>query len=252
MRRLNYCMGEYKGRSDNMKILRIAVLLLCLMKIPAIAMDPAGFNNAPWGSAPDKVKTAVTATGWVSDPVSAKGFPAQMNVLVFGSTDTIAGYRAAVKYYFYENKLFQATVIFNFDDLKKFDFNYNVFRSVNEYYNFIRSKTIVFVNDIYSLLCQKYGKKEPIFKGLDPRYMFVDLDKYLNRERWNLRYHPYDYFVHMTTAAYARWDFPKTRVLFSMAIDAKEKRFDYQLSLASLDMERAIQKKMTELRTKGL
>jgi hypothetical protein len=198
------------------------------------------------------VKTAVSATGWVSDPVAAKGFPTQMNVLVFRSTDTIAGYGAAVKYYFYENKLFQATVIFNFDEMKKYDFNYNVFRSVNEYYNFIRSKTIVFVRDIYSLLLQKYGKKEPIFKGLDPRYMFVDLDKYLNRERWNLRYHPYDYYVHMTTEAYARWDFPKTRVLFSMAIDAKEKRFDYQLSLASLDMDKAIQKKMTELRMSGL
>jgi hypothetical protein len=56
----------------------------------------------------------------------------------------------------------------------------------------------------------------------------------------------------MTTEAYARWDFPKTRVLFSMAIDAKEKRFDYQLSLASLDMDKAIQKKMTELRMSGL
>ena len=235
-----------------MNTIRIIVLLILLTKIPAFSNDPAGFNNAPWGSTPDQVKVAVSATGWISDPVAAKGFPGQMNVLVFRSTDTIAGYSAAVKYYFYENKLFQATVSFNFDEMKKYDYNYNVFRSVNEYYEFIRSKTIVFVNDIYSLLCQKYGKKEPIFKGLDPRYMFVDLDKYLNRERWNLRYHPYDYYLHITTASYARWDYPKTRILFSMAMNASEKRFDYQLSLASLDMDRVIQKKMTALRMNGL
>lgn len=230
----------------------IVLIVTFLMQFTVIARDPAGFNNAPWGAAPDQVKKTTGAVLWQSDPVAAKGFPGQLNVQVFRSSDTIAGNKAMVKYYFFEDKLFQATVVFDFDAMKNYDFNYNVFRSVNDYYNAIKSKTIVFVNDIYSLLCTKYGKKEPIFKGLDPRYMFVNLDKYLNLERWNLRYNPYDYYLHITTAAYARWDFPKTRVIFSIAINASEKRFDYQLSLTSLDMEKPVQKKLNDLRMKGL
>jgi len=216
------------------------------------AKDPEGFNGAAWGTAPDMVRGAVSASGWQEDQAAEKGFPSQMNVTVFQSADTIAGYSAIVKYYFIDSKFFQSTVTFNSDEMKKYDFNYNVFRSVNEYYNFIRSKTIVFVNDIYILLGKKYGKKEPVFEGLNPRYMFVNIDKYLNRERWNLRYHPYDYYLRIVCAAFARWDFPHTRVSFSVAINAKDKRFDYQLSLTSLDMERDVRRRMDSLRMNGL
>ncbi|HEX2959848.1 MAG TPA: hypothetical protein VHO70_23635, partial [Chitinispirillaceae bacterium] len=66
------------------------------------------------------------------------------------------------------------------------------------------------------------------------------------------RYHPYDYYLKINTAAYARWDFPKTRVIFSTNISAVDKRFDYSLSLTSLDLEKAINEKMDELRMKGL
>jgi hypothetical protein len=147
---------------------------------------------------------------------------------------------------------FQATVVFNFDELKNFDFNYNVYRSVNEYYLAIRSKSLIFIYDVYDLLCKKYGKKEPVFKGLDPRLSFVKLDRYLKQERWNLRYHPYDYYQRIVTAAYARWDFPQTRTIFSVNISALDKRFDFSLSLVSLGMERLISKKMDELRMQGL
>jgi hypothetical protein len=232
--------------------IRNLTIFVCILWMLSFAAGPDGFNNAAWGFSPDQVKNAVNAQGWQSDGSSVQGFPQPMNVAVFKSLEMVAGYKAVVKYYFYENKLFQTTVVFNFDEMKKFDFNYNVFRSVNEYYLFIRSKSIVFVNNIYDLLCKKYGKKEPVFKGLDPRFMFVNLDKYLKQERWNLRYHPYDYYLHIATNAYARWDFPRTRVIFSIALSASEKRFDYQLSLTSLDLEPAIQKKIDELRMKGL
>lgn len=228
-------------------LLVVVITLTCMA-----AQDPLGFDSASWGASPDQVRTKTGALQWQTDASAVQGFPKDMNVAVFRSSETIGGYKATVKYYFYENKFFQATVSFNFENLKNYDFNYNVFRSVNEYYNFIRSKTIVFVNDIYSLLGKKYGKKEPVFKGLDPRFVFVNLDRYVKQERWNLRYHPYDYYLHIITAAYARWDFPKTRVIFSIAINAPEKRFDYVLSMTSLDMEKIVRKKMDELRMNGL
>lgn len=230
----------------------IIIMSVFLLYDDLYAKDPEGFNGAAWGIAPDMVRSAVSASGWQEEQAAEKGFPLQMKVTVFQSADTIAGYRALVKYYFMDNKFFQSTVTFNFDEMKKYDFNYNVFRSVNEYYNFIRSKTIVFVNNIYALLGKKYGKKEPVFEGLDPRFMFVNIDKYLNRERWNLRYHPYDYYLRIVCAAYARWDFPHTRVSFSVAINAKDKRFDYQLSLTSLDMEKDVRRRMDSLRMNGL
>lgn len=230
------------------KILIWALILL----YTSFGANPTGFNNAPWGGDPQQVKNAAGAKDWQKDPTVQKGFPEQLDIQVYKSSETITGYRSVVKYYFYENKLFQVTVTFNFDEMKKYDFNYNVFRSVNEYYNYIRSRTLVFVNEIYALLSQKYGKKEPVFKGLDPRYMFVSLDKYLKQERWNLRYNPYDYYLHIKTAAYARWDFPKTKVIFSVAVNAAEKRFEYDLSLSSTDMERSIQKAINESKMKGL
>ena len=217
----------------------------------SFSQSPDGFNNANWGTSSAEVKKAVNAQGWQADPVS-KDFPQDLKVTVFKASSLIAGYKAVTRYYFWEDRFFQATVSFDFDKLKTFDFNYNVFRSVNEYYSVIRSNTLVFVNDVYALLRKKYGMKEPVFKGLDPRMVFVRLDAYLRQERWNLRYHPYDYYQHIITAAYARWDFPKTRVIFSINISAPDKRFDYQLSAASLDLEVLINKKMNELRMQGL
>ncbi|NLL15545.1 MAG: hypothetical protein GX267_19275 [Fibrobacter sp.] len=215
------------------------------------ATDPGGFNDAPWGSSQEQVRKIINPVQWLSDPSAAR-FPADLKITVYRTNAEIAGNRAIVRYYFHEDSFFQATVFFDFEDLKSYDFNYNVFRSVNEYYTVIRSRTLVFVHDIYDLLKKKYGMKEPVFKGLDPRTVFVKLDSYVRKERWNLRYHPYDYYLKINTSAYAEWDFPKTRVIFSINISASDKRFDYTLSLSSLKMEDAIKKKMDRLRMKGL
>jgi hypothetical protein len=82
-----------------------------------------------------------------------------------------------------------------------------------------------------------------VFKGLDPRHIFKLTDAYIKQELWSLRYHPSEYYKRIVTAAYARWDFPKTRIIFSINISAKDKRFDYQLSLTSLDLEKEINDK---------
>jgi hypothetical protein len=229
--------------------------LLFMFSLIAASSDPAsydGFNNAKWGAQPDAVRQSVGATGWQAEAATTTEFPKELSVTVFRAPATVAGYPASVKYYFWNNQFFQATVRFNFDDLAKYDFNYNVFRSVNEYYNAIRSRTLVFVTDIYDLLRKKYGKKKPFFQGLDPRNSFADLDAYCKRESWNLRYHPYDYYLHIVTQSYARWDFPKTRALFSVAISAPDKRFDYTLSLTSLDLADKINSAKDSLRMRGL
>jgi hypothetical protein len=215
------------------------------------AADPGGFNGALWGQSPEEVRKASAAATWQNDP-SEKKFPPELDVSVFRTAAEIAGYKASVKYYFQGKRFFQATIDFDFADLRQFDFNYNVFRSVNEYYTAIRSKTVLFVNDIYDLLAKKYGTKKPVFKGLDPRRVFVDLDRYVQQERWNLRYHPYDFYLNIVTASYARWDFPHTRVIFSLNIAAAQKRFDYQLSLSSTDITIPLQKAMDAARAKGL
>jgi len=217
--------------------------------------DPSfynGFNNAKWGLGPDAVRQATGAPNWQADASVTKEFPKELNVTSYKSNGDIAGYKAVTTYYFWNNQFFQATVRFNFDDLKKYDFNYNVFRSVNQYYNAIRSKTLVFTSDIFDLLGKKYGTQKPFFKDLDPRASFVELDKYLHRESWNLRYHPYDYYLHIITQSYARWDFPKTRAIFAVAISAPDKRFDYTLSLSSLDLAPKINTVKDSLRMKGL
>jgi hypothetical protein len=215
------------------------------------ADDPGGFNGALWGESPDEVRKSCAIAAWQSDPIE-KNFPPELEISVFRASAEIAGYKASVSYYFAAQRFFQATVDFNFDELKSFDFNYNVFRSVNEYYTAIRAKTILFVNDIYDLLRKKYGTKEPVFKGLDPRNVFTDLDRYVLQERWNLRYHPYDFYLRIVTASYARWDFPHSRVIFSLNIAAAQKRFDYQLSLSSTDTAGSLQKAMDAVRAKGL
>jgi len=219
--------------------------------VKAVSSSPDGFNGAEWGSTPAEVQKAVGAANWQPDRVAAD-FPPEMGVTAFRANSTIAGYKAAVTYYFWQNRFFQATVRFDFDDLASFDFNYNVYRSVNEYYSVIRARTLNFVQDIYTLLGKKYGKKQPVFKGLDPRFAFVRLDAYLKQERWNLRYHPYDYYQRLVTAAYARWDFPKTRIIFSINISAPDKRFEYALSAVSLDMEKDVNKELDRLKMRGL
>ncbi|MBN1307974.1 MAG: hypothetical protein JXA18_08665, partial [Chitinispirillaceae bacterium] len=193
-----------------MKIVTFTLSAGALLLTPLLAAeDPGGFNGSRWGASPDEVRKSSGAPSWQSDP-SGKNFPPELEVSVFRTSADIAGYKASVRYYFQNKRFFQATVDFTFDDLKRFDFNYNVFRSVNEYYTAIRTKTILFVNDIYDLLRKKYGKKEPVFKGLDPRLVFTELDRYVLQERWNLRYHPYDFYCSIVTASYARWDFPRT------------------------------------------
>lgn len=228
--------------------------LFLLIFYPLIALgatDPGGFNDAPWGSSQQQVRVIINPSQWINDP-SAASFPADLKITVYRTNAEIAGKKATVKYYFHEDSFFQATAVFDFEDLKYYDFNYNVFRSVNEYYMAIRSRTLVFVHDIYDLLEKKYGMKAPVFKGLDPRLIFVKLDSYVKKERWNLRYHPYDYYLKINTAAYARWDFPKTRVIFSINISASDKRFDYTLSLSSLKLEKSVRERMDQLRMKGL
>ncbi len=215
------------------------------------AVDPGGFNGALWGQTPEEVRKNSNAVTWQSDPAE-KGFPPELYVSVFRSPAVIAGYKASVRYYFTENRLFQATADFDFDDLAGFDFNYNVFRSVNEYYNAIRARTVLFVQDIYDLLAKKYGKRKPVFKGLDPRDVFRDLDRYVLQERWNLRYHPYDFYLNIVTSTYARWDFPQTRVLFSINIAASQKRFDYLLSLSSNRIAGPLRRAIDKARAKGL
>jgi hypothetical protein len=225
----------------------IILIALCYSIVPAFD----GFQNATWAASQEEVKKANAITAWTAIP-QGTDFPKELNVTTFVATQTIAGRNALVKYYFFNNKFFQATVAFDFDHLKKFDFNYNVYRSVDGYYKAIRDQSISFVFDIYDLLQKKYGKRQPVFDRLDPRLMFRDLDKYLKKETWNLRYYPYEYYKRIATSAYARWEHPKTRIIFSINICASEKRFDYQLSLTSLDLENEIAKKKDTLRMQNL
>jgi len=233
-----------------MKRIMWAIVLTAVLHAGA-ADDPGGFNGALWGESSAQVRTKSGAQGWQSDPLE-RDFPPELGVTVFRTNAQLAGYDASIRYYFQNDRFFQATADFDFNDLKNFDFNYNVFRSVNEYYTAIRTRTLLFVNDIYDLLRSKYGRKEPVFRGLNPRFAFMELDKYVLQERWNLRYHPYDFYLNIVAASYARWDFPRTRVLFSMNISASQKRFDYRLSLSSVHATPQIRKAMDALRAKGL
>lgn len=230
----------------------ILLVTTFLLATPLAQQSPDGFNNAPWGASPDVVRQAIATANWQPDQASAAGFPEGLAISAFRSSGAIAGYPASATYYFQDNKFFQATVRFNFEDLKTYDFNYNVYRSVNEYYNAIRSRTLVFCRDLYDLLRKKYGKKEPVFKGLDPAKSFVNLDAYVKRERWNLRYHPYDFYQRIMTQSYARWNFPKTTAVFAIAISAQDKRFDYTLSLSSVALSARINAAKDSLRMRGL
>ncbi|MDD5672616.1 MAG: hypothetical protein PHC61_00510 [Chitinivibrionales bacterium] len=217
----------------------------------AYGSDITGFNNAQWGMAPDAVKSATASTAWKPLPAGNE-FPANLAVSRFESTGKVAGYAATITYYFWDNKFFQATVVFDFNSLKNFDFNYNVYRSVDQYYQEIRNKTLTFVNDIYDLLRKKYGKRQPAFTGLDPRLTFKRFDTYLSDQRWNFRYHPYDYYKKIAASVYAQWKYPQTEVAFSINISAPEKQFDYSLSLSSIDLAAAVNAAKDSLRMQGL
>jgi hypothetical protein len=229
-----------------------ALFLVALFVLAAGGAEPPeGFQGAAWGAPPEQVRAAAGIGAW-RQTTQPNDFPPELNVTTYSADAQIAGYPATVKYYFFEGKFFQATVRFDFSRLETFDFNYNVFISVDRYYRAIHDQTITFVHDIYDLLRKKYGKKEPVFKGLDPRHVFKRTNAYIRQERWNLRYHPSEYYKRIVSSAYARWDFPETRVIFSVNISAADKRFDYMLSLASLDLEKEFTARNDQLRMKGL
>jgi hypothetical protein len=225
--------------------------VLVMFSIVYASDSPPGFFDVPWGTSIDSTRLLSGGAGWGADG-SAAEFPPELNIQVYRTNNTIAGYNATVRYYFYESRLFQTTVMFDFAKLTSYDFNYNVYRSVTEYYTYIRSNTLSFVLDVYDLLSKKYGKKEPVFKGLDPRYTFVRLDALVKQERWNFRYHPFDFYQMIVTSSYALWDFPHTRVIFSINISAPDKRFEYTLSAASLDMVQMVTIRRDKLRMSGL
>lgn len=231
--------------------LRIIVAVFCFYCNTAAQNPPEGFQNALWSMSAVQVQNAARITNWQT-VTGESGFPDEINIQMYQSPSTIAGYSALVTYYFYDDKFFQATIAFNFDHLKNFDFNYNVFISVDKYYRAIRDQTLTFVTDIYDLLRKKYGRKQPVFKGLDPRFVFVQTDRMVKQNIWNFRYHPYEYYKKIVSAAYARWDFPQTKVIFSVNISAVDKRFDYQLSLTSLDLEKEIQTAIDSVRYSDL
>jgi hypothetical protein len=218
----------------------------------AIAADSTGgFQNARWGMAPDEVRKSNSPKTW-SAAASVNAFPKDLGISTFLASQEIAGKAASVTYYFFENKFFQATARFDCSDLKNFDFNYNVYRSVDSYYRAIHDRTLTFVYDIFDLLRKKYGKKEPSFRGADPRRVFSEADEYIGREAWNLRSYPYDYFKKIVASTYARWEFPNTTVIFSIVINAPEKQFDYQLSLSSPALAAGVNAKKDSLRTRNL
>jgi len=232
---------------------------LCLLLQTTVSAqsspNPDGYRDIPWGTSIAQARailTGVTLTEIPRDSRRDRQFPDGVNITRYRITDSVAGYPARTELYFFNDQFFQAVVNFNFDRFKNYDFNYNVFISVDRYYNDIRATTLNFVADIYSLLAQKYGKKQPTFRGLDPRHSFVDLDNYLAQERWNLRYNPSEYHKKIATQSFAQWIFPKTEVRFSIAISAFDRRFDYILSLASNDLLKEVERSISDARKRGL
>lgn len=234
-----------------MKLPAIIIFSLFLVAAAFCADQHEGFQGASWGSSAVSTSSAIKPLSWTK-MADDSTFPKDMNVSRYQAKEKIAGYPADVIYYFINDSLFQATVSFDFSYLKDFDFNYNVFISVDKYYAVIHDHTVTFVHDIYDLLVKKYGKRQPIFKGLDPRFIFTNLDKYLNQERWNFHYHPAEYYKRIVTLAYSQWDFTKTRVIFTINISAADKRFDYMLSATSLEMLPRVSKLKDQLRMQGL
>lgn len=231
--------------------MKSTILLLTLLSA-IYSITPIGINGVTWGSSSQTVQNSAVpkVKNWkqVNQNEFLKGLP----ITAYTSNDSIAGYKAKTTYYFYNDSLFQATIRFNFDYLKNYDFNYNVFVSVDRYYREIRTTTITFVNNIYSLLEGKYGRKQPVFLPLDPKQVLTATDNYIGQERWNLRYNPSEYYKRIIGSAYARWKFPKTEINFAVTISAADKIFDYTLSYVSTSMARTIKKKVKEIKSQGL
>ncbi|MDR0303580.1 MAG: hypothetical protein LBH98_02260 [Chitinispirillales bacterium] len=233
--------------------MRKILFYLLFIIASCFAQTPDGYRNISWGSSVAQVREALPSGKNLTQITNSKqNFPVSLNIARYQLTDSVAGYPAKTELYFYDDKFFQAVIDFNFNRFKNYDFNYNVFISVDKYYNDIRATTLNFVADIYALLAQKYGKKEPTFKGLDPRSCFTNLDNYLAKERWNLRYNPSEYYKQITTQSYAQWKFPKTEVRFSVIISAFDKRFEYTLSLAGNDLLEEIEKSINNERSGSL
>ncbi len=232
---------------------RLCILIIAgaLYVYAAAGLAPVGFQSATWGMNSATVKSATNPKAWTKAPADSS-FPAALAVTMYTTPLSVAGYQALASYYFAEDRFFQVTLKFDAKALKNFDFNYNVFQSVNRYYSAIHDQTRALVLDIFDLLEKKYGHRQPIFDGLDPRRMFDESDRYLARERWNLRSYPYDFYKKIMVSSYARWNFPKTVVIFSLAIDAPNKIFDYSLSLTSTDFADYLNKKKDILRMQNL
>lgn len=214
--------------------------------------NPEGIHEVLWGASTADVQASAqpAVVNWREKTVQDK--PANLPITSFTSDAMIAGRRAQTTYYFFNDQLFQATIAFNFDHFKNYDFNYNVFISVDKYYRDIRSETLVFVDEIYALLMEKYGKKQPIFLPLDPRMVLMDTDNYIGQERWNLRYHPSEYYKRILGRAFAQWKYPKTEINFAVNIAASDKRFDYTLSFISVQLRREIEKAVEASKSSGL
>lgn len=228
------------------------LILLFIISILFAKDAPVGIHGVLWGaSSAETQNSAVPAVlNWQS--TTPQNMPADLPITAFTSDAKVAGYDAKTTYYFYEDRLFQATIRFDFDYLKSYDFNYNVFVSVDKYYREIRTKTLTFVFDVYALLKEKYGKRQPVFLPLDPKMVLMDTDNYLAQERWNHRYHPSEYYKRILGRAYARWKYPKTEINFAVNIAAADKKFEYTLSFVSTEMRREIKKAVQDQKSQGL
>jgi len=233
----------------------IYIFLFCSLCFSQRLINPDGYRGIAWGSTAAQataVLQGVQLTQLADRPRTAT-FPAALNVVRYQIlADTVAGYPARTTLYFYNDQFFQAVVDFNFNRFVNFDFNYNVFISVERFYNELRATTLNFVADIYALLTERYGRRQPVFRTLDPRNSFVELDNYLARERWNLRYNPSEFHRRIQTQSFAQWRFPRTEVRFSIAISAFDNRFEYVLSLASTELMAQIQRSINDIRSQGL
>jgi len=215
------------------------------------ADDPRGFQGIGWGSTPELVQQQL-ANPVQQNAERAAEFTPELGVMVLSGQMQIAGYPAMVHFYFFQQQFFQATVVFDFTYLAEFDHNYNVFRSVDEYYRLIRSHTLRFVGDMYELLEFRYGKRRPVFTRISPEFVFMRTDAVLNQNRWNFRYNPIEFYKKIVASAFARWDFQYTRVQFGVAISASQGRFDYVLNLSSNQISDQVIKAGKQLRSSDL
>ncbi|ERP31370.1 hypothetical protein [Chitinivibrio alkaliphilus] len=229
--------------------MKITIFLLCI-PILLWAQAPQGFQEFEWGTGPDEISATALGEGWENTETPL--FPNTPEIEVFQRNQEIGGYTAVTNFYFYEDQFFQATVHFDFSHLAEYDFNFNVFISVDEYYREIRTQTLTFVNDIYTLLKRRYGRRQPVFKGIDPRNMFARTDNYISQERWNLRYNASEYYKRIITRGYAKWTYPETQIIFSIDISAPDERFDYLLSASSVALKKEIEDRVLDDRSLGL